>query len=126
MSGNTGHLVIVKKVLQLQILLALAVVLCAYLMRCNINDACSSIIGAVIAILPTLIYVRIAFKNGLVTSPIKALGRHQKAFFIRFALNLFLFLITFLFYRNCNFLILFISYVVVLGAYWLSLAKTGA
>lgn len=125
MSGSVRHLVVVKKVLQLQILLALIASLCTYMVHRNIYDVYSSIIGAIIAIVPTLVYIRIAFKDGFVTSPVRALSKHQKAFFVRFALNLILFLIVFLFYRNCNFLILFISYGVVLSAYWLSLAKTG-
>lgn len=125
MSGSVRHLVVVKKVLQLQMLLALIVALCTYLVHRNIHDVYSSIIGAIIAIVPTLVYIRIAFKNGLVTSPVRALSKHQKAFFVRFALNLILFSIVFLFCRNCNFLILFISYGVVLSAYWLSLVKTG-
>lgn len=123
MSSSIKHVLIVSKVLRLQIFLALFAAVIAYLVHHHINDVHSSLIGAVIAILPTLVYTKIAFKNGLVTSPVKALGRHQKAFFVRFFLNLILFLVVFLFYRNCNFVILFISYGAVLSAYWLSLTN---
>lgn len=123
MRAYDRNLTKVMAVVKLQILIAIAWILCTALVSKNLNSVYSSVIGTLIAVVPTYAYVRIAFRDGAVVTPIIALQNHKKAATLKFVLNLSLFLLVCLFYRSCNFLALFGAFFVVLSAYWLSLAK---
>lgn len=120
------HFAVVVRVLKLQLLLAVCSVVITAIIVSNLNSIYSSLIGCVIAIVPTVAYVLIAFRDGVVVSPSKAFQNHKNAFMVRFLLNVLLFVLTCVLYKNCNYLTLFSSFCVVLSAYWLSIAKVGA
>lgn len=123
MRAYDKNLTKVMAVVKLQIFIAIAWVLCVVIVAHNLNTISSSVLGALIAIIPTYIYVKFAFKDGVVVAPIRALRNHKMAILVRFILNLSLFLLVCLFYQRCNFLALLGAFFVVLSAYWLSLLK---
>lgn len=118
------YLAAIGVVLKLQVLLAIICVVSAWVIYQNLDVLYSSAIGALIAITTTYVYARVAFKDGKVVAPYRALQNHKKAFLIRFMLNFVLFLVTCVFYRSCHFYTLFIVFFVVLSAYWFSFIKT--
>lgn len=89
----------------------------------NYDYFISSILGSVIAIIPTFLYVKVAFVNGVINYPENALKQHKRAMKLRFLLTLILFALVFVYFRHCNFLLLFIDYIVTLSAYWINLIR---
>ena len=89
----------------------------------SFNSILSAFMGGVSVLISTLVYGFVAFKDGIIVCPKVAFNNHQKAILGRFIANLILFILIFLLYRKCDFLSLFIAYIVVLSSYWLALVK---
>ena len=89
----------------------------------NYNNVLSAFLGGVLVFIPTLIYSFFAFKKGIVAYPRVALKRHQKAMVFRFFANFILFTTVIVFYRQCNFLLLLIGYLIAISGYWVSLIR---
>lgn len=111
------------KVVKLQFLMGLACVLVVAVISRNANIILSASVGFSLACIPTIVYSMIAFSKGLVVLPSVAYMQHQKAMIVRFLLNILLFGLTVLYYRQCNFIVLFIAYFITLSAYWFSLIR---
>jgi F0F1-type ATP synthase assembly protein I len=127
MKANKKNLSSVYNVINLQVMLAIASCLIALILSRSIKDVnvfYSAIIGAFVAIFPSYIYMLVAFKNGAVVQPELAIKNHKTAFLVKFLLNFILFAVVFIFYKRCNFLVLFVVFFLVLGSYWLSLISS--
>jgi F0F1-type ATP synthase assembly protein I len=87
----------------------------------SMNALLSGMIGLIIALISTIVGAKIAFSDGLVVAPSVAYTRHKKAMIGRFILNLLLFAVVVLVYRQCNYIALFLTYIVALSGYWIGL-----
>ena len=123
MDYKNQHLILGQKVIRWELSLALICTLVVAVVTRNYNSIISAFLGGVLVLVPTLIYVYIAFRKGVIAYPGVALGRHQQAMVLRFVVNFVLFALVVIIYRQCNFLLLLISYFVTLSGYWLSLVK---
>lgn len=121
MKAKSAHKRVEYTIVGLQLgLTCLCIVVTSCISR-NFANVMSAAIGAGIVILSTLLYGRIALINNCLAYPAVALKRHQLAMLLRFMLSLILFALVAILYRQCNFVVLFVSYVVCSGSYWLSL-----
>ena len=71
--------------------------------------------------IPTFVYIKIAFANGLIILPSEAFKLHKKAMIAKFIVNLVLFMLIIMLYKDCNFLALFLTYIITLSGNWLNL-----
>lgn|GEM_PF-2555931 len=121
MTSNHKRITIVYQLVIIQLIMGLATAALVAAHKHNMNSLFSGIVGLALAIMPTIIYAKIAFGNGLVSAPGVAYVRHKKAMISRFILNLLLFGIVVLVYRRCDYTALLITYIVTLSGYWISL-----
>lgn len=112
---------VVHKVIKTQLVLAVAGILCIGLVTRNFNSILSVMFGCIVAFVPTLIYVKVAFQKGLLAYPNQVLKRHQRAVVLRFLVSFFLFSLICYSYSSCNFLLLLVAYVITLSSYWIIL-----
>lgn len=112
-----------SSVLKLQLALGACCVLIVALIAKDLNSVFSAFLGLILVLLPTLLYVFMVFRHGVVAYPKIALGRHQKAMVFRFVANFVLFLLVVISYKQCKFLWLLLTYFVTLSGYWFSLIK---
>ncbi|MBP9743351.1 MAG: ATP synthase subunit I, partial [Burkholderiales bacterium] len=112
-----------QRAVKLQIGLSLICVVVTAIIAKNLNSIISAAVGGGLAIIPTLLYAYIVFRKGLINYPATTLRLHQMAMAVRFIANFVLFVIVCLNYKQLDFLILFVTYLVTLSAYWLSLIK---
>ncbi len=123
MDYKNWHLILGHKVIRCELILALICICVIALFTRNYNSIFSAFLGGVLGLVPTIVYAYIAFRKGIVVYPEAALRRHQKAMVFRFIANFVLFTLVLIMYRQCNFLLLLISYFVTLSGYWFSLIK---
>jgi F0F1-type ATP synthase assembly protein I len=121
MKYSNSSFKIVKQILKTQLALGAIAVIILAIFRPNLNSVISATLGVSFVVVTTFIYAKIAFAKGLVLLPSVAFLRHQKAMFARFLINILLFILVFLIYRNCDFLALFTAYIVTMSSYWFSL-----
>lgn len=98
-------------------------ILCLFVTQ-ELHDFISAILGFMLVIIPTLVYIKIAFAQGMVVAPNIALQLHKKAIIYRFLASTALFGVVCLGYKSGNFLILFVAYLVTLSGYWFSLLRS--
>ena len=120
---SSQHFNGVKNIVKLQLLFGCICIIFASLMSKSVNSALSAFLGLLLAFVPTLVYIKIAFAKGLVNYPSIILERHKKAMLLKFVLNFILFALVFIFYKKCNYFALFGTYIVTLSGYWISLIK---
>ncbi len=120
---SSQHFNGVKNILKLQLLFGCSCIIFAIFMLKNVNGILSAFLGLLLALVPTLVYIKIAFAKGLVNYPSVILARHKKAMLLKFIINFILFAIVFIFYKKCNYFALFGTYIVTLSGYWVSLIK---
>jgi hypothetical protein len=119
MISNHKYFKNIKRTLKIQLILGvMAIIIFTISKHGAINSLVSSILGFAIALSGTLVYIKIAFSSGVITHPSVAYTLHKKAMVSRFATNLLLFAIVFLVYKNCDALVLIITYCVTYSAYW--------
>ena len=121
MTNKKRDFILGHKVVKTQFCLGLLCVIVVGVITRNYNSMISALTGMGLVMLPTILYAIIAFSKGVVAYPEVALGRHQKAMVMRFLLNFALFALVLIYYRQCNFLVLFITYFVTISGYWFSL-----
>lgn len=121
MNGLSKFSANIKLVLKLQLVFALVMTALSYMINRSAANLLSALVGGAIAIIPTQVYVKVAFSRGLVVNPNEALRLHKKAVVSRFLLTMGLFVLVLIMYRKCNFFVAFITYIVVLSAYWFGL-----
>ena len=121
MWNKSRSLAPVWRVVKLQLILAIICTLIVLMTVHSRNAVISSLVAAMIAIIPTALYIKIAFAKGVVNYPQNALKQHKKAMVARFLASLVLFFLVCCYFRQCNFLVLFIVYIIILSAYWFSL-----
>ncbi|MCC2645122.1 MAG: hypothetical protein K0R94_900 [Burkholderiales bacterium] len=121
MINNHKRITIISKVVIIQLAMGLVAVLLLTVHQQNINTLPSSIIGLALAIVPTIVYTKIAFGGGLFLAPHVVYLRHKKAMISRFITNLLLFSIVLVAYKQCDYFALLITYIATLSGYWMSL-----
>ena len=104
----------VKSTIKLQFYLGFVCVIVVAVSRKDLIEIVSSLIAMSLVIVPTLAYIKIAFAQGLVGHPKVVLARHQMAMLIKFVLTALLFALVYIFYRQCNFFVLLITYFICL------------
>ena len=118
--GLTG-LASVWRVIKLQLILGIICTVIVLICTRNGNDVFSSILGCLIALIPTFLYIKVVFRSGVVNYPRDALKLHKKAMIVRFLTSFGLFILVICLFKECNFLVLFLTYIMSLSAYWFSL-----
>ena len=113
----------ISPLLKLQLIIALGFSLVVLFVSKNLRDVASTGAGGLIAVIPTWGYIKIALRDKfLVGYPAQVLKRHKQAMLVKFLLSILLFALCAIFFRACNFLLLFTTYIcVILGAYMLAL-----
>ncbi len=121
MKNSPKHISIMYRLVIIQSVMGLltAIIIAAY--THSMNALFSGVVGLIIALISTIIGAKIAFSDGLVVAPDVAYTRHKKAMIGRFVLNLLLFAVVVLVYRQCNYIALLLTYIVALSGYWISL-----
>ncbi len=123
MNYKSSQLIVGNKVILWEVVLTLIFTLLVAIISKSYNSTISAFLGGVLVLVPTLVYAFFAFKKGVVAYPSVALKRHQKAMVFRFLANFILFALVIIFYRQCNFLLLLIGYLIAISGYWVSLIK---
>lgn len=123
MISNRKYRTTVFKLARLQLVMGLVVTVSFAAYKQSLNTAFSGIAGILLAIIPTVVYARVAFGKRSVEIPVVALSRHKKGMIARFLLNLVLFAVILFFYKKCDYIALFVVYFIVLAGYWVSLVK---
>ncbi len=108
------------QVVKLQFLIGVLAILVTAVKSLNSYATISAILGFLLALLPTLVYIRIAWSKK-VLPPDTVFAKHKKAELYKFFVNLFGFAIVFIFFRQVHALALFTTYVVTLSSYWFSM-----
>jgi len=121
MKNDRKHVTVVYQLVKIQLIAGLTAAAIVAAHKHDLNTLFSAIVGLVLAISPTIVYTMVAFSGGLVTTPTIAYTRHKKAMISRFILNLLLFGLVALIYRQCDYTALLITYIVSLSGYWISL-----
>jgi hypothetical protein len=121
MKNDHKHSTIVYQLVKIQLFAGLVATAFVAAHKHNLNTLFSGLVGLALAIAPTIVYTKIAFSSGFVSTPTVAYTRHKKAMISRFMLNLSLFSIVALVYRHCDYTALLIAYIVTLSGYWISL-----
>lgn len=88
-----------------------------------LNNLFSCLLGSLLVVIPSLVYAITAFSQGIVVTPNLAITLHKRAMLIKFVINFILFILVILAYRNCNYLLLFINYIITQVCGWLILLK---
>ncbi|MBY0380237.1 MAG: ATP synthase subunit I [Burkholderiales bacterium] len=101
-----------KKYIFLQMCVFTIVFVGLYTLTKNINTAFSCLLGCIIVFTLNIIHLRVAFYKGFVVKPKEALIQHKKAMFLKFVANIILFITLILLYKNCNYLALFLGYII--------------
>ena len=120
MSINNKHFSNVLQVLKWQITLGVLAILLICFVKYNINSIASALLGLLCALLPSIIYIKIAFVKRVLSAE-NVLRLHKNAMMAKFVTNLVLFALVFLFYKKCDVVALFLTYIVTLSGYWFSL-----
>ena len=123
MSYKNLQLIWNNKVILWEVMITFLLTFLVFINGKNYNNTLSVFLGGILVIIPTFIYSFTVFINGLVAYPSVALKRHQKAMVFRFLANFVLFALVMVLYRQCNFVLLFLGYIITLSGYWLSLIK---
>jgi len=114
----------IKKLFILQFFLGGMAITAFSIIKHDLTATFSGILGVLLVMLPSLIYVRMTVLNKRVANPYIILGRHKKAMVVRFFSSALLFLFVVLLYRKCNFLVLFVTYCVAISSNWFVLLGT--
>lgn len=110
-------------VLIFQAILGLGFSTLCFIISNELRSLLSSLLGFALVFIPTLVYIKVAFSRGLVVLPDVAIKLHKKAIIYRLGITTILFILVFACYKNCNFFIFFVTYLVTLSGYWFSLLK---
>jgi F0F1-type ATP synthase assembly protein I len=124
MKNSRKHIKIMYRLVMVQSVMGLLAAIIIAVHTRSMNALLSGIVGLFIALISTLIGAKIAFGDSLVVAPNVAYARHKKAMISRFILNLLLFAVVVLVYRQCNYIALLSAYIAALSGYWISLIIT--
>ena len=119
---NNKNFIAVVQILKWQVVFGITAILLVSAIKHNINSSVSALLGLLCVLLPTIIYIRVAFVKQVLAAE-NMLRLHKKAMLLKFVSNLVLFALVFLFYKKCDVMILFITYIFSISGYWFSLLK---
>ena len=107
----------------LQVCVCMIMIISSYTLTQSMNLVFSCLLGCVFVFVLNVIHFRVAFSNGLILKPKKALLQHKKAMFLKFVVNIIIFITIFIYYKNCNYLALFLGYIITQFSGWIILFK---
>lgn len=111
----------IKRVVWLQCkLTAVAVAVAAVWSSGDLPAMVSALMGGLTAILPALLYIRVAYAVGR-ASPAVLMKAHYKAEAAKFSLTLLIFVVVLLFFKDLSVAAYFSSYALAVLAYWFGL-----
>ncbi len=114
------------RVIKLQFAIGLTIIIVVTLFSKSVLSVLSALSGFLIAVLPAIIYIKIAWSNKVLDAE-QIFAKHKKAEICKFMLTIFGFLVIFIFFKKVQAGTLFVTYVATLSSYWLCLfyqAKT--
>lgn len=114
------------RVIKLQFAIGLTAIIVVTLFSKSILSFLSALSGFLMAVVPVVIYIKIAWSNKVLNAE-QIFAKHKKAEICKFMLTIFGFLVIFIFFRKVQAGILFVTYVATLSSYWVCLfyqAKT--
>lgn len=122
-SKQNKYLKKVRFVVYLQLSLGSLSTIAALIVTYSLNSTFSGFLGMLVAVVPTLVYIKFAFGKGLHQLPLDVWKNHKRAMQYKFITTLLVFASIFFLYRNCNFLVLFAVYIITSLANWLALIR---
>ena len=117
---NNKNFIAVVQVLKWQVIFGITAILLVSVIKHDINSSFSALLGLLCVLLPTIIYIRVAFVKQVLAAE-NVLKLHKKAMLLKFISNLILFALVFLFYKKCDVIVLFMTYIISISGYWFSL-----
>lgn len=114
------------RVIKLQFAIGLTIIIVVTLFSKSALSVLSALSGFLIAVLPAIVYIKIAWSNKVLDAE-QIFAKHKKAEICKFMLTIFGFLVIFIFFKKVQAGTLFVTYVATLSSYWLCLfyqAKT--
>jgi ATP synthase protein I len=114
------------RVIKLQFAIGLTIIIVVTLFSKSVLSVLSALSGFLIAVLPAIVYIKIAWSNKVLDAE-QIFAKHKKAEICKFMLTIFGFLVIFIFFKKVQAGTLFVTYVATLSSYWLCLfyqAKT--
>ena len=117
---NNKNFIAVVQVLKWQVIFGITAILLVSVIKHDINSSFSALLGLLCVLLPTIIYIRVAFVKQVLAAE-NVLKLHKKAMLLKFISNLILFALVFLFYKKCDVIVLFMTYIFSISGYWFSL-----
>ncbi|MCX8514396.1 MAG: hypothetical protein ORN24_02390 [Burkholderiales bacterium] len=123
MNYSNQYLNLGKRVLVLELIIAIVFIGAITIITNNTNSALSALFGGVLVISSTLVYFYVAFRKGVIANSNIALKRHKIAMILKFSTNVLGFALILSLFKDCNFIIFIAAYVITLSGYWLSLIK---
>lgn len=108
------------RVIKLQLLIGLLAVIIVLIFNKNLLSVISAFCGLAIAVIPTVIYVKLAWSNKVINSE-QIFARHKKAELFKFILTILAFVLVFVCFKKVHILALFTTYVATLSSYWFCL-----
>ncbi len=119
---NNKNFIAVVQVLKWQVIFGITAILFVSAIKHNVDSSLSALLGLLCVLLPTIIYIRVAFVKQVLAAE-NVLKLHKKAMLLKFISNLILFALVFLFYKKCDVIVLFVTYIFSISGYWFSLLK---
>jgi F0F1-type ATP synthase assembly protein I len=111
----------INRIFKLQLSLGGVTIVILAIFTQNIHIVISAILGTLLVVIPAFIYLLMIVRNKWVALPEVIIKRHKNGLIFKFMVNLLLFALIFNFYKQCNLLSLFATYIIVLSSYWLVL-----
>ena len=103
---------VVANLIKIQLIITILNIIVVSLVFKSLTDVLSVALGSTIVIVSSIVYASIAFSYGLIVIPNIAIKQHKKAMLTKFLVNFLLFVVVITLYKKCNYLLLFISYII--------------
>lgn len=122
MTYNSAKIALNKylQIIKIKIVLGIILILIFAIFSQNLYTTLSALLGFLLALLPALFYIKIAWSNKILLAN-QIFAKHKKAEIYKFNVNLLGFLVVFISFKQVHALALFTTYMVTLSGYWLSL-----
>jgi F0F1-type ATP synthase assembly protein I len=118
-NGTNNLKYVVDKVIKYQIIQGIIAVIVIAIITRHFIDIYSGVCGLIIALVPTIVYSKIAVSNKI-DSFYVMYKKHKQAMILKFIVNCLGFLVVFILFRHVSALSLFIVYFVTLCGHWTS------
>lgn len=107
-------------VIKLQLILGIVASLACYTVDSTMVTGFSALLGMSLVVISTSAYLGLIWSRTVLAAE-KVFAQHKKAMIVRYLTNFIGFLVIFTVFKDVNVFALFITYIVTISAYWLSL-----